>query len=370
MRKKIAILTSSRADYSIYYPLIKRINEDINLELNIIAFGSHFSEKHGNTFQNIINDGFDVALRIDSEFNGDNPIDIANYIGNTILKFGPIWQSNTFDLAICLGDRFEMFAAVASGVPFNVNFAHLYGGETTLGAIDNSLRHSISHFSKLHFTSCEAYKNRVVELIGDANNVYNIGALSYDNFNQIELPEKSEFLQSLGMDSNKEFILTTFHPETIDFEKNQEYIEELCKAIEKLNTYNFLITMPNADTNSQIIRDTIDNLKKSNPHVYTSENLGTVRYLAAIKHCALMLGNTSSGFVEAAYFPTKVVNLGNRQLGRILTPNIINSDINCDSILQSIAKAESLNISKSDNIYGNGNAAEKAIGYIYQYLGI
>jgi GDP/UDP-N,N'-diacetylbacillosamine 2-epimerase (hydrolysing) len=128
--------------------------------------------------------------------------------------------------------------------------------------------------------------------------------------------------------------------------------------------------MPNADTSSQVIRDSFEALSESHDHVFTSENLGTVRYLAAIKHCALMLGNTSSGFVEAAYFPTKVVNLGNRQLGRIMTPNIINSELNCDSILQSIAKAESLNISKSDNIYGNGNAAEKALGYIYHHLGM
>ena len=370
MRKRIAILTSSRADYSIYYPLIKKIHEDENFELNIIAFGSHFSEKYGNTFQNIINDGFEINFKITSNFSGDSPIDISNYIGDTILQFGQIWQSQHFDLVICLGDRFEMFAAVASGVPFNINYAHLYGGETTLGAIDNSLRHAISHFSKLHFTSCEQYKNRLIELMGDSHNIYNIGSLSYDNFNQIELPSKADFLHSLGMNSDKEFILTTFHPETIAFEKNKFFAEELCLAIEKLNQYNFLITMPNADTSSQVIRDSFEALSESHDHVFTSENLGTVKYLAAIKHCALMLGNTSSGFVEAAYFPTKVVNLGDRQAGRIITPNIINSPIDCDSIVQSVQKASQLNLLQIENIYGNGNAAEKIMRHIYQYLGI
>ena len=360
MGVKIGLLTSSRADYSIYYPLIKALNLLPNSSTEIIAFGTHLSEEYGYTVNQILSDGFDVPHRINNCYAiGDSPSDIANAMGNTMLEFSKFWESNQFDLVFCLGDRYEMFAAVAASVPFQVKIAHLYGGEKTEGAIDDCLRHALSLMSKYHFAACEAYKNRVIELTSNADNVFNFGHLSIDNLERLNLLSTEDLKIKTGVDFALPTILCTFHPETVNYEANAYYAQEICDAFSELNDFQILITMPNSDTGGAIIRSSFETLAKENTQIFTTENLGTIGYLSAMKHCKIMVGNTSSGFVEASYFPTTVINLGERQTGRIITPNIFNTTISKQQIIDAVRNnCNNTYENTKIQIYGIGNTAD------------
>ena len=360
MGVKIGLLTSSRADYSIYYPLIKALNLLPNSSTEIIAFGTHLSEEYGYTVNQILSDGFDVPHRINNCYAiGDSPSDIANAMGNTMLEFSKFWESNQFDLVFCLGDRYEMFAAVAASVPFQVKIAHLYGGEKTEGAIDDCLRHALSLMSKYHFAACEAYKNRVIELTSNADNVFNFGHLSIDNLERLNLLSTEDLKIKTGVDFALPTILCTFHPETVNYEANACYAQEICDAFSELNDFQILITMPNSDTGGAIIRSSFETLAKNNTQIFTTENLGTIGYLSAMKHCKIMVGNTSSGFVEASYFPTTVINLGERQTGRIITPNIFNTTISKQQIIDAVRNnCNNTYENTKIQIYGIGNTAD------------
>ncbi len=360
MGVKIGLLTSSRADYSIYYPLIKALNLLPNSSTEIIAFGTHLSEEYGYTVNQILSDGFDVPHRINNCYAiGDSPSDIANAMGNTMLEFSKFWELNQFDLVFCLGDRYEMFAAVAASVPFQVKIAHLYGGEKTEGAIDDCLRHALSLMSKYHFAACEAYKNRVIELTSNADNVFNFGHLSIDNLERLNLLSTEDLKIKTGVDFALPTILCTFHPETVNYEANADYAQEICDAFSELSDFQILITMPNSDTGGAIIRSSFETLAKENTQIFTTENLGTIGYLSAMKHCKMMVGNTSSGFVEASYFPTTVINLGERQTGRIITPNIFNTTISKQQIIDAVRNnCNNTYENTKIQIYGIGNTAD------------
>lgn len=359
--KKIGILTSSRADYSIYIPLIRELVLNEFLSVEIIVFGTHLSKEHGYTIDSIQNDSLAIIKCIDVGYTSDDSsYGIAKTMGITMERFAQFWTLNIYDLIFCLGDRYEMFAAVASVIPFQTKIAHLYGGETTLGAIDNSFRHCLTHFSDLHFVACEKYKKRVVELTEDKENVFNYGHLSIDNLKQLTLLNLEELKILTNVDFTKPTILCTFHPETIAFERNEEFVDILCRVFENIFEFQVLITMPNTDTGGMVIRERFKKLEKNCDWVFCKENLGTIGYLSAMKHCKFMLGNTSSGFVEASFFPKYVINLGDRQKGRILTPNIIQTSITYIDIMNSInlIKNKKLNLEKM-NFYGNGNTAKK-----------
>jgi GDP/UDP-N,N'-diacetylbacillosamine 2-epimerase (hydrolysing) len=356
---KVAVLTSSRADYGIYTPLLKKMKEDSFFEMEIIAFGTHLSSKHGYTINNIIEDGFEVKHRIDNVQEHDAPEDISFSMGKTMQEFSELWSKNKFDLVLAFGDRYEMFAAVSSILPFNMKVAHISGGETTLGAIDNALRHAITLMSKIHFASTEIYKKRIIEIMGSEEHGYNVGALNIDNLKKINLLSLEEFKSKYNIDLSKPTILITFHPETISFEKNILYAEELVKALELCNNYQLLITMPNADTMSGMIRTKLLEFIKTHSNAVGVESLGVTGYLSCMKHCAFMLGNTSSGFVEASFFPKYVINLGDRQKGRLVTSNIINTPVLAESIMESIKKVEFSPKLGNMSYYGNGNAAEQ-----------
>jgi GDP/UDP-N,N'-diacetylbacillosamine 2-epimerase (hydrolysing) len=235
---KVAILTSSRADYSIYLPLLKKMQSDSFFTLEIIAFGTHLSKRHGYTLQSILDNGFPVTHVVETMPEDDSPYSVSNSMGKTMERFSSIWKDHPYDLVFCLGDRYEMFAAGASAVPFNIRLAHIHGGEQTTGAIDDVFRHALTHMSVLHFTAAEEYKRRVISLKGSAINVYNVGALSIDNLKSIRLLSKEEFRDQFGIDLSIPSILITFHPETVSFEKNILYINELITSLETVQTIN------------------------------------------------------------------------------------------------------------------------------------
>ena len=363
---KIAVLTSSRADYSIYKPLLDLISkQEKEWKLGIIAFGTHLSEKYGKTIKAIKEDHFIIDHQLNTLPENDSPAAIAESIGKTIQQFSKIWKDSKYDLVLALGDRYEMFAAVVATVPFNIKVAHLHGGETTLGAIDNAFRHSISHISKIHFTSSEEYRKRLCEILGHEDDVYNVGALSIDNLKQLNLFTTEEFYQQFKLDVSLPTILITFHPETVSFQKNEIFADILIETLSSVKGYQYLITMPNADTMGLSIRKKLTEFAQANNAVFLFENLGTIGYLSAMKHCSLMLGNTSSGFIEAAFFPKWVINIGDRQKGRILTPNIIQVDIDKDQIKEALIKVKNSGAPVLEkDIYGDGTAAQKIIKII------
>ncbi len=358
---KVGVLTSSRADYGIYLPLLLKLNSDPYFELEVIAFGTHLIEKFGRTVEFIYNDGFNVTEVSDTLCDGDSPADITMAMSKTMMAFSVFYDKNIYDLLFALGDRYEMFAAVAAAAPFNMKIAHIHGGETTLGAIDNAFRHSITSFSTLHFVTTELYRKRVAEILGNEDNIFNVGALSIDNLKNMEFYSVAEFKAKYGIDLSKPTILMTFHPETVAFEKNEQYIQEVIKALWQMTDYQLIITMPNADTMGKVIRKHLEELGKNRPETWLVESFGVKGYLSAMNHCSFMLGNTSSGFVEAAWFPKIVVSLGDRQEGRILTENIIPTEINSNKIMSSVMKAEEMKITTNCNIYGDGHTASRIV---------
>lgn len=369
---KIGILTSSRADFGIYYPLIKQLWEDEAFQVEIIAFGTHLQEAYGYTVEEIERLGFEVQHKIETPIKNYTPKDISNNIGESTQLFADFWFKNKFDLVFALGDRYEMFAAVSAASPFNIDIAHIHAGETTLGAIDNSYRHSISLMSKYLFVSTEKYKERAKEIIQRKEDVFKVGALSIDNLKNQEYFSSHEFFNKFNIDITKPSILSTFHPETISYEKNEEYIDELIAAFKILqNKYQIIITMPNSDTMGDMIRKKLINFAQDLESVKLVESFGMKGYLTCMKHCAMLIGNTSSGFVEAAFFPKNVINLGNRQDGRINTPNVYTVAVEKEKILETVTKMEKTNNYSLDcNIYGDGNTAANIISIIKKSYGI
>jgi GDP/UDP-N,N'-diacetylbacillosamine 2-epimerase (hydrolysing) len=361
---KIVFLTSSRADYSIYLPLINKMQEDAFFEVSLIAFGTHLSKLHGYTIQQIITDGMTIDHQFETVVLGDTPEAVNHTIGLTISRFSSVWSNYEYDLIFALGDRLEMFAAVMSTVPYNLKVAHLHGGETTLGAIDNVYRHSISLASTYHFVSTDIYKTRLVSLIGTDKNVFNVGALSVENIKNLKLLTRDEFGKIYRIDLSVPTILCTFHPETVSFEKNINYVKELIGSIKAFAGYQFLITLPNADTMGNYIRNELTRFAEANDNVFAVDNLGTVGYLTAMKYCELVLGNSSSGFVDAAVFPKKVINIGDRQKGRILTSNVFNCSIEKDLIINRIKEVLKVEIPNVQNPYGSGNTSSLIIEHL------
>lgn len=360
---EIAVLTSSRADFGFYKPLLNILADKKEVHANLIVFGTHLSQAHGYTITDIIDSGYSVFKEIDVIPKGDTPEDIAKTIGNAHIKFADFWAMNHFDLILCLGDRYEMFAAISASIPFNIPIAHISGGEETLGAIDNVYRHSLSLMAKFHFTNTQNNAERVKQITGSTTNIYHTGSLAIDNVNDTKLYNSIEFKEIFNFDLDQPFILFTFHPETVEYEKNKEYaqiIENLLIDIE----YSVLVTMPNADTMGGVIREALHKAADKNKNICLIESLGSKGYYTALKNSILVLGNSSSGIVEAASFSKYVINLGNRQLGRETGDNVINSKIDKDEISKAIKRVQKLPKLDNKNIYGDGNASIK----IYEVL--
>lgn len=361
---RIGILTSSRADFGIYLPLLKKLQQDPFFDVSIIAFGTHLSPFHGYTIQNIIDENLTVAYKIESLVLGDSQEAVATAMGLTSIKFASFWSTSrrNFDLVFCLGDRYEMFSAVTAGIPFNINFAHLHGGEETAGAIDDIFRHCISLSSMLHFCATSAYQHRIQQLLNKHGNVYNVGALSLDNLFNMELYSKDEFFEQWKIDLSKPTVLVTLHPETKSSKENVAYAKILSSVIiRECASYQIVITMPNADSFGNTIREVFKNQLARNSSVVMIENFGTKSYFSCMKHSAFLMGNTSSGIIEAASLGKYVINLGKRQEGRARSKNVFDVPFEESDILNCIRKIESLPEYDKENIYWQGGASDKVI---------
>ncbi len=365
---KIGILTSSRADYGIYLPLLHKLKEDSFFEIEIIAFGTHLSKGHGYTLTDIEKDQYPIIHKIATLLSNDDEQAIATSYGLTVLKFADFWSLHTYDLVLCLGDRFEMSAAVQAGIPLGVKFAHIHGGETTLGAIDNVYRHQITLASRLHFTATDIFSKKVRELIGSSENVNTVGALSLDGIENFEPIEKKLFYDSFKI-PNRDFALVTFHPETVASEANSKFALEMRKALSQIASRIFVvITMPNADTLGSIFREEIGNLKREYPNeVLCIENFGKKNYFSAMYYAKILIGNTSSGILEAASFGKYVVNVGDRQKGRVQSANVLDSTFDKDEIISVVNEALEKTDFMGSNVYSKKDTAEVIVKKIKAY---
>ncbi len=369
-KSNIGILTSSRADYGIYKCLLKQFYDNKNISISIIVFGMHLQKKHSYTINEIISDNyFDTLYKIKGMPLKDSKHDISNGYGNLIKNFSHFWKKYSFDLVFSLGDRFEMSAAVQSTIPFEIKIAHIHGGEISLGSVDNIYRDQISLSSIIHFTSNKYASRRLRNLLLNKKNIYNFGSLSLDNLNLKKIPSWKSVCDNYDIPI-KPFVLITFHPETVGLNKNKHFVKILYKVLSKLsNEIHLVITQSNADTSGSYYREMNNNLKLNYPsQISVIENFGKWNYFSAIYNSVFLLGNTSSGIIEAASFGKFFLNVGDRQLGRKRSKNTI--DVPFDEI--KILKFSKQLIMKKKynglNIYHKKNTSKNILKVTLDYL--
>ncbi|WMJ72890.1 UDP-N-acetylglucosamine 2-epimerase [Cytophagaceae bacterium ABcell3] len=362
---RIKILTSSRADFGILLPLLNKLFRDDFFQPELIVFGAHLSHRYGYTLQEIESHGFYIYDKVDSLIEGDTPQALADSMGVTTLKFSSVWErvKDHTDIVLCLGDRFEMHAALLASIPFNIKIAHLHGGETSLGAIDNYFRHSISLMSKYHFTATEKAASKVSEMLGSDEHVYHVGALSLDKLQDIPLLDPETFEKTYQIPLSEETLLLTFHPETVGGVDNGDSAEVIAHALMGV-THPVIITMPNADFEGQKIKKVFLELTDKRPDTYLVDSLGAVGYFSAMKYCKCVIGNSSSGIIEAASFNKYVINIGERQKSREHGDNVIHCPVSKKAILDALESVNMRGAYQGDNLYGCGGTSDKIINIL------
>ncbi len=366
---KIILVTTSRADYGILYPLIRKLTKDSYFEVKLIASGSHLSELHGKTIDNILNDGTNIDYKIDISEEGDSEKDVCNSIAKGIIGFGEAIFSEKPDLIIILGDRYELWPIAITSIINKIPIAHIHGGEATFGAIDDVVRNSITKMSTIHFPTIEQYAKRIIQMGEKPEMVFAVGSLGIDNVFDIPLMDRDELSEFTGIDFRKNIALMTYHPVTFD-----EYHQASKQAIEVLNAFLdkdllVLATMPNMDAGGNSIYLEIKKFKEKYPDkIYLIKSLGQRAYLSTMKYARLMVGNSSSGIIESASFKLPVVNIGDRQSGRMKPGNVIDCICEKASVSNAIDYALSDEfggmISKMENPYGDGHASERIINIL------
>ncbi|MCR5356252.1 MAG: UDP-N-acetylglucosamine 2-epimerase (hydrolyzing) [Lachnospiraceae bacterium] len=366
MKHVLGIVTGTRAEYHLLYPLIKRVMASDKYELKLIVTGSHLSEKHGNTYRDIEADGIPVSVKIPILSDSDEPSDIDNAMARMITGFDGYVSGNRLDMLILLGDRYELMSAAIVAMNHRIPIAHISCGDTTEGAIDECIRHSITKMSSIHFPSCEEYRHRVIQMGEDPEHVFNVGGLGVENIKNVKRMSRSELSDELGFDINGRFAVLTFHPVTLEDSTAEHEFGELLGALDDIPGLRVIFTKANADSGGLIINKMIDDYTALNPdRTMAVYNLGLVRYLSAISMADAVIGNSSSGILETPSFGTPTVNIGDRQKGRLQAGNIVNCKPERRDIRDAIKKCLSDGFrEKAKNTvspYGDGNTSERII---------
>lgn len=364
--RKVCIVTATRADYGLLKPLMDLIQQSEEFELQIIATGAHLSPEFGLTYKAIENDGFIINEKVEILLSSDTPSSISKTMGLAMIGLADALPRLNPDLLVILGDRYEMLAIVSSATIFKIPIVHLHGGEITEGAYDDAIRHAISKLSFLHFTSTEVYRNRVIQMGEAPERVFNVGAIGLDNIKTMQLLSKEELEKDLDIKFKKYNYQVTFHPETLTNLSSEEQFKILLDVVSKQKDSFFIFTKANADTDGRIINQMIDQFVAKYPNIakaYTS--LGSLRFLSVVSVCDAIVGNSSSGILEAPSLHTATINIGDRQKGRIQADSIINVNCNTTEIENAFEDVKN-NWSKErlvniQNPYDNGGAAEKII---------
>lgn len=374
MTKNICIVTATRAEWGLLRPLAELIKKDPELDLTIAATGTHFLPEFGNTYEEIIVNGFSISERVDIiKSSIKNATDVSNTMAQAIMGFADVFSCRKIDMVILLGDRYETLAVAIAAMNAKVPIAHLHGGELTEGAMDDSIRHAITKLSYLHFTACVEYRERVIQLGEHPSRVYNVGAIGIDNIREIPLLSRAELSDEIHFDiTDTNYAVVTFHPETLNNQNVEAQCKALLNALSEFSDMKFIITKSNADEGGLIINEMIDAYAKEHANTLAVSSLGNLRYLSALKHAKMAIGNSSSGIVEVPYFKVPTVNIGIRQRGRIQAASIINCSIDKKEIVAAIEVARSHEFREiactSEYPYGDGHASEKIIATIHEWL--
>ncbi len=367
--RSIGVVTTARSDYGIYRPLLQRLQADADIELRVLVTGMHLSPEFGLTVKAIEADGLPITERVEMLLASDSPEGIAKSIGLGMLGFAQAYARSRPDLLIVLGDRFEMYAAALAAVPFTIPLAHIHGGEVTHGAIDDALRHSLTKFSHLHFVSTDEYARRVRQLGEEPWRVCVAGAPSLDNLRTVQLLSPDEVRQQYGISLQVPPLVVTFHPVTLEPGQAEAQITELLAALAEADL-PVVFTGVNADTGGRIIQQKISAFAQAHTAVWLLDSLGTRGYFSLMKFAGALVGNSSSGLIEAPSFELPVVNIGTRQAGRVRAANVIDVGTDRAAILAGIRQAVSpefrAGLRGLINPYGDGTAAEKIVARLKQ----
>jgi GDP/UDP-N,N'-diacetylbacillosamine 2-epimerase (hydrolysing) len=365
MNRKICVITGTRADYGLLRWVMQGIKDDADLNLQIIATGMHLSSEFGLTYKAIEADGFEIARKVEMLTSSDTPLGIAKSMGLGMIGFADALNELNPDLMVVLGDRFEIFAAVATALVARIPVAHLHGGETTEGAFDEAFRHSITKMSHLHFVAADEYKQRVIQLGEQPEHVFLVGGLGIDNIKRLKLLGRNSLEADLGFKFGKKNLLITFHPVTLENSSAATQMEALLAALAQLEDTQLIFTMPNADTDGRTLIKMVEQFasQHANAHAFTS--LGQLRYLSCIAQVDGVVGNSSSGLAEVPSFKKGTINIGDRQRGRLQSTSIINCEPTKKSIVDAInilySPSFQVDLSRVRNPYGEGGASEKVV---------
>lgn len=371
--KRIGIMTGTRAEYGLLKSLMQEINKDNDLELYLIVSGMHLSPEFGMTYKEIEEDGFQINAKVEMLLSSDSPAGISKSIGLGVIGFADEFQRADLDMLILLGDRYEALSAAICALVMRIPIAHLHGGELTEGAIDEGIRHSITKMSYLHFTSTEQYRNRVIQLGENPERVFYVGALGVENIKKINLMTKEELERSIHFEIDENTVIVTYHPVTLENNTVEEQFLNLLEVLDRNPKIRMIFTKANADTNGRIVNELIDKYAAQNSErACAFVSLGQKRYLSALKYCRIVIGNSSSGIIEAPSFGKPIINIGDRQKGRICADSVINCGYTQQEIQQAIETALTKEFenkaSNCRNPYEKENTAANIISVIKDYL--
>ncbi len=364
-KRKVCVVTGTRAEYGLLYWLMKEIEADSDLALQLIVTGMHLSPEFGLTYKEI-EKAFKIDKKIEMLLSSDTPVGISKSMGLAQISFAEVYEVLKPNIIVVLGDRYEIFSATSAAMIARIPIAHLHGGETTEGAFDESIRHAITKMSHLHFTATDEYRKRVIQLGEDPQRVFNVGGMGIENIKRLTLLSKEEFESSINFKLNKKNILVTFHPVTLENATAKDQFQELLNAIDELTDTHIIFTKANSDTDGRVINQMIDEYVANNSHkavAFTS--LGQLRYLSAMQYVDAVVGNSSSGLIEAPSFKIGTINIGDRQKGRIKAKSVIDTAPLKDDILEAFTKLYSKAFQESlatvKNPYDSGGGSREIV---------
>ncbi len=370
--KKILILTTTRAEYGLLKPLMTEMLADPYYDTKIAVTGTHLSPEFGMTVREIESDGLPIDKRIEIVLSSDTPVALSKSMGLALISFSEYFEECEPDALIVLGDRYETLAVCCAAMNARIPIFHLHGGETTEGLIDESIRHSITKMSYLHFTSTETYRKRVIQMGESPDRVFNVGAIGVENALNTKFLSLAELEKSIQFHLGPKYIVGTFHPVTLEKMTAHKQVSELLDVLDCHPEFNYLFTKANSDTDGRIINQTFEDYAKNHNNFCLIDSLGIKRYLSAVKYSSFVIGNSSSGLVEVPSFHVPTIDIGDRQRGRISGQTVIH----CDPTTESIRNAFELatdpsfvsSIKNSENPYGNGQTSKKILAIIKDFF--
>lgn len=368
-KRKICVITGSRAEYGLLYWLMKEIQEDLDLELQIIATGMHLSPEFGLTYRVIEDDGFNINAKVEILLSSDTAVGVAKSLGLGVVGFAEAFDRLQPDILVLLGDRFDILAAAEAALIARIPIAHIGGGDTTEGSFDESIRHSITKMSHLHFVTSDVAARRVRQLGENPAYIYNLGSPGIDQIKRLKLLDREELETVLGFEFKEKNLLITFHPVTLDLQPTAEQFQQLLDALRKLGVeVGLIFTKSNSDPEGRVINRMIDDFVMRYSNTSSHISMGQLLYLSVIAQVDAVVGNSSSGLYEVPSFKKPTVNIGDRQKGRVQATSVINCRPQFEAILRAISTALHIDCSETINPYGDGNASSGILKRIKQQM--